>query len=145
MSFSSAPNPRSASWFVTALIRSMTGRYCFHRCLSINISGGYPIPGLGWRGTPYQVWGGGYPRQVLMMEGGTKGTPQLGLDGGGYPAQVWGGVGTPARSKWWGVPHPGQYPSQVLMMGSTQGTPPARSGWGYPGYPYIKTSLEYPL
>ena len=32
--------------FVTARIRSMTGRYCFHRCLSVNISGGGGVPGL---------------------------------------------------------------------------------------------------
>ena len=46
---------------ITARIRSMTGRYCFHRCLSVNISGG--VPGLrfsGGGGTWSQISGGGY-------------------------------------------------------------------------------------
>ena len=62
------------------------GRYCFHRCLSVNISGGggvggVPHPRFGW-------WGrGGYP--IPGLDGG----------GGGTPSQVWGGGGgTPARS-----------------------------------------------
>ena len=39
----------------------MTGRYCFHRCLSVNISGG--VPGLrfsGGGGTWSQIFGGGW-------------------------------------------------------------------------------------
>ena len=94
------------------------GRYCFHRCLSVNISGGGTPSRSGWwgggtparsgwlGGTPSQVWGGGYPSQVLM---------------GGTPSQVWVGV----------------YPIQVLMVGGTHlrfgvgGTP--SQGLGYPG------------
>ena len=56
-------------WIITARIRSMTGRYCFHRCLSVNISEG--VPGLRFSGgylvsdflggdTWSQIFGGGY-------------------------------------------------------------------------------------
>ena len=48
----------------------MTGRYCFHRCLSVNISGG-GVPGL-------RFLGGGVPG--LRFSGG----------GGGYPVLVKG-------------------------------------------------------
>ena len=92
--------------------------------------GGYPI----WRGgTPARSWWwGGLP----------------------HPGEV-----TPARSWWWGVPHPrfgvshprvGEYPSQVLMVGGTLGTPrnavpppPSRPGWGTPS-PTIQTWMGYP-
>ena len=30
------------SYFVTARLRSTTGRYCFHRCLSVQTQGGTP-------------------------------------------------------------------------------------------------------
>ena len=45
----------------TARIRSMTGRYCFHRCLSVNISEG-GVPGLRFLGggTWSQIFWGGY-------------------------------------------------------------------------------------
>ena len=36
----------------------MTGRYCFHRCLSVNISGGGGVPGLTFSG------GGGGTRSM---------------------------------------------------------------------------------
>ena len=98
---------------ITARIRSMTGRYCLHRCLSVNISGGgtpsqvwiggYPISGLGRGGTPSQVQVGGYPISGLggypiSGPGGTpsqvhRGYPISGL--GGYP------ISGPGR----GVPH----------------------------------------
>ena len=47
---------------VTARIRSMTGRYCFHRCLSVNISGGGDLVsdfrgGVTWS----QIFWGGVP------------------------------------------------------------------------------------
>ena len=174
----------------TARVRSTTGKYCFHRCLSVNIcGGGYPIPGLGggvpcpgldggavphprsrvgdtpgrsgwWgvphprsgvgvpltgldgEGTPSQVWVGGYPGQVWMVEGTPSqvwsgGVPQKGLDGGSTPFLGWGVpwpgldggdgtpslgyMGTPARSGWWGVP--GVPPDQVWMDGGYPGTP----------------------
>ena len=60
-------NPKTR--IITARIRSMTGRYCFHRCLSVNISGG---------GTWSQIFGGGY----LVSD-----------FGGGYlVSDFWGGV-----------------------------------------------------
>ena len=43
---------------VTARIRSMTGRYCFHRCLSVNISGGVPGLRFSGGGTWSQIFGG---------------------------------------------------------------------------------------
>ena len=52
---------------------------------------------------------------------------------GGYPGQVQMG-GTPARTRWEGVPQPvpdGGYPGQVPTMGGTQGgvpLPPGREG-----------------
>ena len=102
--------------FITARVRSMTGRYCFHRCLSVNI--------CVWGGYPSQVWMvGGVPHPRSEVGGGTLG----GLDGGGY--HIPGVGGTPARFGWWGVPHPwhGGYPSQIWMV--VGGYPLARSGW----------------
>ena len=48
-------------FFITARIRSMKGRYCFHRCLSVNISGGGVVPrsGLDGRGVPHPRSGQG--------------------------------------------------------------------------------------
>ena len=128
----------------TARIRSMTGRYCFHRCLSVNISGegegtpsrsgwwgvpyprsrvgGYPIPGLGW-GYPIP---GRYPGQVLMMGEYPGYPPDQVLMVGGYPSQVWMVGGYPIP----GVPQPG------LDDGGYPGYPLARSGWwGVPQVP----------
>ena len=95
----------------------MTGRYCFHRCLSVNISVGwgvgggvYPILGLG-RGVPH-LRSRGYP----MSGGGTpcpgRPHPRSGWGGeraipawGGYPISGWGGtLGTPPTEIWDGVP-----------------------------------------
>ena len=85
--------------------------------------GGYPISGLGgtrsrsgwWGGTPSQVWG----------------VPHPGLDGGGVPHfRMVGGTpsqgGTPAWSRWWGVPHPRGVPQPGLDVWG--GTP--SQGWG---------------
>ena len=46
---------------VTTRIRSMMGRYCFHRCLSVNISGvgGGTWSQIFWEGTRSQDFGGG--------------------------------------------------------------------------------------
>ena len=68
----------------------MTGRYYFHRCLSVNISGGGTwsqifggVPGLrflgGWGGTWSQIFRGGY--LVSDFRGGTW-------------SQIFGGGGT---------------------------------------------------
>ena len=96
---------------VTACVRTYDGRLCFHRCVSVQLSGGgvYPIPGLDG--------GGGYP------------IPGLG---------GWGGGEVPhPRSGWWR----GDTPSQVWMVGGNQGTPhhpdlgyppPSRPEMGYP-------------
>ena len=66
---------------VTARIRSMTGRYCFHRCLSVNISGGRG-------GTWSQIFGeGGY-----LVSDFRGGVPGLRFSGGGTWSQIFGGV-----------------------------------------------------
>ena len=76
---------------------------------------GVGVPHLRSGGYPIQVWMvGGYP-----IPGGTPSgrVPHLGE---GYP--ILGGTqGTPARSGWWGVPHPRGYlgyplPGQVWMV-----------------------------
>ena len=58
---------------ITTSIHSMTGRYCFHRCLSVNISGG--VPGLrfsgGWGGVPGLRFLGGVPG-LRFSGGGTQ-------------------------------------------------------------------------
>ena len=100
-------------------------------------------------GTPAQVWG--YNSQVWMVGGvppaksGWCGVPHPGgypILMGGYP--IHGGYSIWGRYPIWGevshiwmggTPSWGEYPSQVLTMGGTQGIPQARSGWGYPGYP----------
>ena len=77
---------------------------------------------------------GGYPSQVLMVEG----VPRPGLDGEVPQPGLDGGGGTLARSGWWGAT-----PSQVWMVGwgvpwpglDGGGLPPARSGWWGGGYP----------
>ena len=73
---------------VTARIRSMTGRHCFHRCLSVNISGG---------GTWSQIFGGGTWSQIFGGGGGTwsqifrgRGTWSQ-IFGGGTWSQIFGG------------------------------------------------------
>ena len=133
---------------ITARIRSMTGRYCFHRCPSVNISGGgggLPCPGLdgGGGGTPSQVW----------------------LGGGGTPSQVWqGGYSIPGLAG--GVPHPKSgwgYPISGLdtswdtpLPWTWDGVPPGpgmgyppRPGTGYPptwdGVPAPRPGTGYPL
>ena len=137
----------------------MTGRYCFHRCLSVNILRGYPVqiwmveggvcpisglggvphPGLGEypiQGRGYPIPGGiphprGYP--ILWGTPSWEGTPSQ-----GSPGQVWGG--TPS----WGVPQvpPTSRPGQGTPP--IWGTPPPRSrpgrdtpdlGWGTPSPP----------
>ena len=105
------------------------GRYCFHRCLSINISRGYPVPGLRrypiqvWMvgDTPSQVWGGG----VNLSRSGGYPIPGLGW-GRGYPIQVWMVGGTPS----WGVCQPGldgggylEYPQLGLGYSPGMGYP----------------------
>ena len=93
----SNPDTRKTFTFITARIGSMTGRYCFHRCLSVNISGrGGNRSSLGWGGYPNLGWGG-YPKLGLGVPGPKLGWGVPGLrSGGGTPSQVWGGSpGTP--------------------------------------------------
>ena len=73
---------------------------------------------------------------------GEEGTPSQVWVGGGYPIPGLGMGGTPARSGWWGVPHPrsglwgvphpwggGGYPGQVWMVwGEVPGLPPPQPG-----------------
>ena len=110
----------------------MTGRYCFHRFLSVNICGGgypvpgqgrgYPIPGLGrgWVPHPRSRWGG-VPHPRSGWEGTLSqvwGYPIPGLNGGGTPSSHGGGI-------------PRYPPSQVWMVGVPLGTP-TMTGWGTP-------------
>ena len=123
-----------AMWLVVSLLRSCKRTFLFqsvHTC-----GGGVPHlrSGVGstparsgwWGGTPSQIWGGGVPHPrggggTLAQSrwwGGTPsqgwGVPRPGLDGGGYPH-----------------PRSGGYPSQVWMVGGTQGTPwPGLDGGG---------------
>ena len=74
--------------FFTARIRSMTGRYCFHRCLSMNIffGGGFLIQPWTGVGAPIQPWMEEVPIQPWTGEGvliQPWGGPDPALDGGG--------------------------------------------------------------
>ena len=82
---------------ITARVRSTTGRYCFHRCLSVHRGGG------GVRGVPDRVppRGGyltGYP------PGGVPGPP------GGVPRPPQGGYPDPPRGGFLTGYPPGGYP-----------------------------------
>ena len=68
----------------------MTGRYCFHRCLSVNISGG--VPGLRFSGgVPGLRFSGGGTWSQIFGRGGTwsqifrGGYPVYGYTAGGMP------------------------------------------------------------
>ena len=99
---------------ITARIRSMTGRYCFHRCLSVNISGGGTPSRSGWYGggTPSQVWLGWYP-----IQGGTP----LARPGMGYPLPPGPGMGYPPDMGWGTPPGPemGYPPPRQISIAST--------------------------
>ena len=118
------PSHRSAkhfcnSSFITARVRSTTGWYCFHRCLSVHTrgqgvpQGRHPLARSGWGhpkvGTPLPVQGR-YPSGKVRMWGGA---PQ-----GRYPSPS--KVGThlsPARSgRGEGVPQ-GRCPQHLLHSG----------------------------
>ena len=73
----------------------MTGRYCFHRCLSVNISGG---------GTWSQIFrdGGAIPG-LRFYRGGTWSQIFRGV-GGGTWSQIFGGGGVPDLRFGGGVP-----------------------------------------
>ena len=101
----------------TARVRSTTGRYCFHRCLSVHRGGeggsGYPPPG-------------GVPDRVPPRGGYLTGYP---------PGGVWippGGVWVPPPGGRSGYP-PGGVPGQVPPPGGSGYPPPG--GTQTPGYP----------
>ena len=94
---------------ITARVRSTTGRYCFHRCLSVHRGGGPdlgtpPPPGGGVPRSGYPP--GGYPGQVTPPGG----VPRSGYPPGGYPdlGTPWGG--TRVRYPPGGVPGSGTPP-----------------------------------
>ena len=96
--------PGFDQWIVTA--RSTTGRYCFHRCLSVHRGGGrgglvrYPP----WGGTQVRVPPRGVPR---------SGTPPGGVLRSGYPPRG----GTRVRSPPGGYPGPGTPPGGGTQVG----------------------------
>ena len=102
--------------FICYIYRPRTkyeGRYCFHRCLSVNISGGgYSIPGLDGGG------GGVNPIPGLDVGGGTPGLDDgggiPGLDGEGHSRSGWGG-GTPGLDG-------GGYPPPTIRQNSKAST-----------------------
>ena len=131
----------------TARVRTYDGRLCFHRCVSVQLSGrGYPVPNLdrgvphprsGWGGTPGlaggylrsgwgvpQVWLGGTPSQVCLV---------------GTPSQVWPRGITPSQVRGYpisccvsqGTPHTWDGVSLLHRPGT--GYPPHLNlGWGTP-------------
>ena len=128
------------TWIFTACVRSTyDGRLCFHRCVSVQLSGvggvssprsvggGYPIPGLWVGGIHPRSVGEGTPSQVCGW-GGTQSQVWV----GGTMSQVWVG-GTPSQV--W----VGGTPSQVWMVGGYPGYPLARSGWW--GVPWVPPAM----
>ena len=103
----------------TARVRSTTGRYCFHRCLSVHRGGGgvrVPPPGGGtWPGTPR---GGTWPpRGYPDPPGGylTARPPR----GGTWLGTPRGGTWTP----WGGTRPPGGYLTGYPPLGGVPGPP----------------------
>ena len=88
--------------------RKDEGRYCFYRCLSVNISRGGVPPSFPMGVTPFSGLNGGTP--VLTWEGGIP-HPDLRR---WYPHQSRPGKGVPPFRPGKGVPlpHPGQVPGQ---------------------------------
>ena len=97
------------------------GRHCFHRCLSVHISGGGGV-------TPSSWWGeGGYPipgldRGRVPHPRSRQGVPVPGPERAPHPAN--GRYPIPAQVGG-GVPHPadGGYPITGPGRGVPQGTP----------------------
>ena len=147
----------------TARVHTYDGRLCFHRCVSVQLSeGGYPIPGLG-RGVPHPRSGleGGVPHprsgEVPHPRSGWRGTPSQ-VWPGGYPISGWGylisGWGVPPDQVWMiggipGVP-PHTWDGVPPYIDLGWGTPWPRPGMGYPphlrwGTPYIDLGQGTPL
>ena len=72
-------------FIITARVRSTyDGRLCFHRCVSLQLLGGFPITGLE-RGVPHHRSGWGVPQVPPYHDWMGYPCPQPGLDGGGLP------------------------------------------------------------
>ena len=148
---------------VTARVRSTTGRYCFYRCLSVNIYGGVPgpdpgrgVPGPGPGGSQSQIWGG--PRSRSRWGGPglrSRGVPGPG-PGGGVPGPGLGG----SQFQIWGEGYPVSVKGKIfdtrfglihVQTGKKffcQGTPPpgiARTCYGYAagGMPLAFTQEDF--
>ena len=85
MTFNPNTNVKCGNSFFTARIRSMTARYCFHRCLSVTSRGGYLVSDF--RGG-YLVsdFLGGY-----LVSDFLGGVPGLRFLGGGTWSQIFRG------------------------------------------------------
>ena len=125
---------------MTDRVRSTTVRYCFHRCLSVHTSGGYPGQ-VQLGGTPARSCRGGVPHLGYLppIRPG-RGYPCWEVPPPQVPCQIWPG-GTPAG----GYPHL-RYPLSDLARGvplpgggnPTSGTTAVRPDQGVPllgGYP----------
>ena len=132
------------------------GRYCFHRCLSVNIWGGYPIQLTGHiphpRSRGYPIQHGGTPSScgvpISDSRWGVLHPAGWGIlhprSRQGYPIQQVGGTTFQVQRE---VPYPAGRGYSIPGPGGTQlrfewGTTSSRTGWGYPliqdwmGYPY---------
>ena len=84
---------------ITARVRSTTGRYCFYRCLSVNIKGGSQVQ---VQVGGVQVGEGGSQVKVQVGEGSSLrsgGVPGPGPGRGGIPVSDLGGEGYPVSVK----------------------------------------------
>ena len=96
---------------------------------SIQLTGEYPIPGLG-KGVPHPRWGVSHPANqghlIQLIGGSTPSQVQV----GGYPIQPTGGEPPPIQD-WMGYPPPihDWYPLHPRMMGYL---PPIQDWMGYP-------------
>ena len=113
--------------FITARVRSTTGRYCFHRCLSVHRGG---------RGGPVRYPPGGTEVRVPPPGGVT----QTSVPPGGYPdfGTPPGGPGTPRGGTQTSVPPPGGVrvpPPPPRGGGGTRVRYPPQGGYRSPGTP----------
>ena len=73
--------------FTVRVCSTYDGRLCFHRCVSVQLSGGEVTPSQVWG----QAGGAGYPIPGLDGGGYPGIPPSPGVDGGGTLSQVWMG------------------------------------------------------
>ena len=130
----------------TARVRSTTGRYCFHRCLSVHRGGGGVRSGTppgGVPGPPRGVPRSRYPPRGVPRSGyPPRGVPGSGTPPGGYPGPGTprGGTQTPGGYPGPGTP-PGGYPGLGTPGGTWPGYPPRG---GVPGPPRGGTQVQVP-